>query len=547
MSNASEGPEHGPEGRSSDLSGTFSVVEMAAKEPIVVESIDGGMAEPGASTETMLVTTDSFDEYEQEMSSSIDGDRQMKESTTSTISEIQEDVVQDVSTIPTSASPPESEKNLSLDDAEMDDVAHRLGQSNIDGDPLRCKAWLAQKKHIFILSQAGKPIYSRYSSEDKLVTVMGVMQALVSFVQAGSDMIRSVHAGDTNFVFVVKGPLILVAVSKTLESVPQLTLQLTYVYNQIISVLTQSQLNRVYDQRRNFDLRRLLTGSERLIDHLLNFMDREPAFFLGAIKCLPLLPSMRSSITQTIIQTCAKIKNLVFAILLANNQLVTLVRMNKFFLHPMDLHIIQNLVDSSESLKTAESWTPICLPKFDSNGYMHGHVSYLAEDCQACLLLLTVDRDVFFVLSEAKQKIVEKLRRTNCLEAINESMNKPTVTTADIGLPEMRHVLYKCKSTAQFWSPGVKPPYTTDEEIERLLGLYQCLHHRLHSPSRPLKLIFQQLDKETMLAWVASGFELYVTFEPLVTKPDAIEAVSKLLKWIKKEEERLFILNSPTF
>lgn len=58
---------------------------------------------------------------------------------------------------------------------------------------------------------------------------MGVMQALVSFVQAGSDMIRSVHAGDTNFVFVVKGPLILVAVSKTLESVPQLTLQLTYV------------------------------------------------------------------------------------------------------------------------------------------------------------------------------------------------------------------------------------------------------------------------------------------------------------------------------
>lgn len=73
-------------------------------------------------------------------------------------------------------------------------------------------------------------------------------------------------------------------------------------------MLTQSQLNRVYDQRRNFDLRRLLSGSERLIDHLLNFMDREPAFFLGAIKCLPLLPSMRSSITQTIIQTCAKIK-----------------------------------------------------------------------------------------------------------------------------------------------------------------------------------------------------------------------------------------------
>lgn len=96
-------------------------------------------------------------------------------------------------------------------------------------------------------------------------------------------------------------------------------------------------------------------------------------------------------------------QNLVFAILLANNQLITLVRMNSCFIHPVDLHLIQNLIASSESLKTVESWTPICLPKFDANGYLHGHVSYLAEDCQACLLLLTVEKDVFFTLSEAKQ------------------------------------------------------------------------------------------------------------------------------------------------
>lgn len=44
---------------------------------------------------------------------------------------------------------------------------------------------------------------------------------------------------------------------------------------------------------------------------------------------------------------------------------------------------------------------------FHGSGFLHGHVSYLSDDCQACLLLLTVDRDVFFTLSEAKQKIVE--------------------------------------------------------------------------------------------------------------------------------------------
>ena len=37
---------------------------------------------------------------------------------------------------------------------------------------------------------------------------------------------------------------------------------------------------------------------------------------------------------------------------------------------------------------------------------MHAHVSYLSDDCPACLFMLTVDRDAFFELSEAKKKIV---------------------------------------------------------------------------------------------------------------------------------------------
>lgn len=32
---------------------------------------------------------------------------------------------------------------------------------------------------------------------------------------------------------------------------------------------------------------------------------------------------------------------------------------------------------------------------------------------------------------------------------------------------------------------------------------------------------------------VTSGFELYAAFSPLVTKPDAINAINKLLRWIK--------------
>ena len=46
---------------------------------------------------------------------------------------------------------------------------------------------------------------------------------------------------------------------------------------------------------------------------------------------------------------------------------------------------------------------------------------------------------------------------------------------------------------------------------------------------------------------VTQGFELYAVFGPLITKTSAIHAVNKLLRWIKREEDRLFILNSVTF
>lgn len=46
---------------------------------------------------------------------------------------------------------------------------------------------------------------------------------------------------------------------------------------------------------------------------------------------------------------------------------------------------------------------------------------------------------------------------------------------------------------------------------------------------------------------VTVGYELFVTFEPTIDKTSAITLVNKLLGWIKKEEDNLFILNTPTF
>lgn len=416
------------------------------------------------------------------------------------------------------------------------------------------KEWLLQKKHVFILSEAGKPIYSLHGTEDKLATIFGVMQALVSFVQHSKDSITSIHADGIKFVFLVKNSLILVAASRCNLSVHQLQMQLNDVYNQILSILTYSHMTKIFEKRKNFDLRRLLAGSERLIDHLLvndssnrKITNNVFTFLTNSIRVLPMPLSVRHNITNAIQSNCNKIKDLVFAVLIANNKLICLVRMKKYSIHPADLRLIFNLIECSESFKTAESWTPICLPKFDPNGFLHAHVSYLSDDCQACLLLLSVDRDVFFTLSDAKKKITEKLRRSHCLETINDQINSKGINLTSAGIPELRHFLYKPKLTAQLLCSEITQPYLLLNEFERLEAIYCDLHHRIHNSSRPLKLIYEVKEKEVILAWVTAAYELYAIFEPTVDKVLVIKLVDKLIRWIEKDEETLFIKNHPTF
>lgn len=57
-------------------------------------------------------------------------------------------------------------------------------------DYLHDSEWINQKSQVFILSTAGKPIYSLHGSEEKLNTLFGLLQALVSVVSSSNDSIR---------------------------------------------------------------------------------------------------------------------------------------------------------------------------------------------------------------------------------------------------------------------------------------------------------------------------------------------------------------------
>ncbi|KAG1972127.1 vacuolar fusion protein MON1 homolog B [Pimephales promelas] len=420
-------------------------------------------------------------------------------------------------------------------------------------EDIMSESWKQHRKHVFVLSEAGKPIYSRYGNEEALSSTMGVMMALVSFVQAGGNTIQSIFSDNRTVVFLQKGPLVFVSVSSTRQSEQQLRSELLHVYHQIVSLLTQASINRIFERRKNYDLRRLLFGSEKILDSLLDVMDSDPGFMLSAVQCLPLPSSSRDVLSQ-ILQK-AVTPNLVFSFLIANNRLVSIVQEKTVLedarLKPSDLHLLFNLIRAS-AFQAGEIWTPICLPLFNHDCYFYAYVAYLdPPECTVCLVLLSTDKEAFYAMAECKRKIEEAFASQNALQCVP---NTQMSCFDNIDVANLRHFLYKPSNVqdhhrqlSQFTCPEMDVAYRTQDEKIRLLDLYRNMHNRIHSMSRPLKLIYHSAERETLLAWVTGKFEMYACFTPLITKKSAISELTKLLRWIKKEEDRLFICNLPKY
>ena len=89
----------------------------------------------------------------------------------------------------------------------------------------------------------------------------------------------------------------------------------------------------------------------------------------------------------------------------------------------------------------------------------------------------------------------------------------------DVAIPDLRHFLYKSRSTAQCTCPEYEAPYAAADEQQRVRGLYQYLHQRIHSNTNPLKILFHVGQYETLLGWVSDDVRLALAVMIFVVYP----------------------------
>lgn len=254
---------------------------------------------------------------------------------------------------------------------------------------------------------------------------VGVIQTVISFYQSDNAQLSSFTAGDTKFVILTRGPLYFVAISRMSESGDQIKLQLEALYMQILSTLTLPSLTHLFSVRPSTDLKRPLQGSETLLSTLADsFTKGSPSTLLSAMECLKIRKAHRHTINNTLLKTRAS--NLLYGLVVAGGRLVSVIRPKKHSLHPGDLQLLFNMIFEAEGVKAGggESWIPVCLPGFNSSGFLfmyvgfldlQGDVSNIAGDTatkegSVAIILISANRESFYEMQEMRIALVEVSR-----------------------------------------------------------------------------------------------------------------------------------------
>ncbi|UKZ77468.1 hypothetical protein TrVFT333_005189 [Trichoderma virens FT-333] len=236
-------------------------------------------------------------------------------------------------------------------------------------------------------------------------------------------------------------------------------------------------------------------------------------------------------------------------------------------LEAFDLQLIFNMLFESEGIKAGggENWIPLCLPAFNNKGYLYMYVSFFEGvsgeqatapaaavgqpvDEEIAMILISADREAFFSLKQMRDDVAQQLAKNGSLAIIRDAARagRPSMGQIAPGSP-ICHFLFKSRANVQFCMSALEPAFGHLVKRRRLMTVYHELHASTHAKNAHLKILQCVSDDATSLAWLTPTFELYCIGGPNLSRAAMAQGANKIMQWIKREEQRLFIIGGGVF
>ena len=220
---------------------------------------------------------------------------------------------------------------------------------------------------------------------------------------------------------------------------------------------------------------------------------------------------------------------------------------------------------------------------------------------EVAILLISPDREAFFEMKEMRDALVKLLAKNGSLQHISRAVRLgrpnipqlllPTMTAQQRRMGEdkvsMRHFMYKSRADVQFvqskvdWGHHPDDPESEDPELamaktlvkhRRLMSIYASLHSSLHSRHTHPRILWSVNEEYIALAWITPVYEFYCVagrheYTDLASdeggaskekrrrearglerqKAQLGSEAERVIKWVEKERERVFILGGAVF
>jgi len=417
-------------------------------------------------------------------------------------------------------------------------VAYDLSDEGAAHDRVRPqREWRLRRKHFFVVSSSGRPVYTRYGDECEFADLFGIIQVMVAMVEDRGHMIRRAQAGKHQIVFLKQGELVYVIVSCTGEPYSSYIQQLKYLHHQIESIIPN--VDQILKKKQGFDLRRFMGEAEiSTVRGMIHALNVDPSYYVEAVHPIRVAKSVRLNIASAMNES-HKGEDHIFTFLLHRRSVVQIVSHHKHVLHPADVLLLLNHVDTSPSILHAETWLPLCLPRFSAGAFLWIYVDYLEKNL--VLVQVSTSQDLFPELSQGRDSIKFLFEKFNVFRSLREVDHHGDFHVSAVGIAELRHVIYVVAGqyVTSTW-PVVAAQ--DNKEKKRILRAYAKLRQLARNCTGKDRIVTHTSLEEGMIVQTTKDWDLFLTFSPSTSKVVMTASTIKVRRYLKSIEEELFLV-----
>ena len=309
-------------------------------------------------------------------------------------------------------------QEIILDKIKSNELTQKLVEKTKRNAKIKLEEFFVKKRHFLIMSDGGKPVYSRYGDPIENNSIFATLSAMITkftIFNSNKENLNIISNKKNKIVFLKKGQLIFIALSKKNDCTSLLFSQLEYLYNQLMSILTISFYSKLEDNPSK--CLSTMIGTENLFEQIIQYSSKSFTSLFNAYQVLNFFDE-RNKLNK-IAEECRG--DALYCIIMTPYEIIALARSNQINVVSSDLVLIQTLIFCQEMLRSQESYVPICLPGISEQGYIQFYSNFSEENIGVIFVTENMDPMCFVKFQEQFNRLYQKLNSENYIEKIMNS------------------------------------------------------------------------------------------------------------------------------